>query len=72
MFTDKVLICVETSAAKDKSVRANELGLKLLWFRFERRRKKSRGDEYEINKKDDVDDSKVIVENRLMLFGKWF
>ena len=40
---------------------------------FGKKRKKSRGDEYERNdKKDDGDNSKVSVKNRLMLFGKWF
>ena len=69
------MICIEASDGEDESVRANEFGLKLIkvWCRLERKRKKSRGNEYERNdKKDDGDNSKVSAKNRLMLFGKWF
>ena len=57
-----------------KSVRANVLGLKLIkvWCRLKRKKKESRGDEYERNNKKDGDDSKILVKNRLILFGKWF
>ena len=75
MFVDEVLVCIEASDGEDESVRANEFGLKLIkvWCRLERKRKKRKGDEYERNdKKDDGDNSKVSVKNRLMLFGKWF
>ena len=62
MFVDGVLIRIEASDGKDESVRANEFGLKLIkvWCGLERKRKKSRGDEYERNdKKDYGDNSKV-------------